>query len=87
VLVYLINYLSVTVNLIFCRFLQFGKGQAWNISRIEGTFVESMKLLKPDVACLSHTALTRLIELGTETIDEVEWSTVFLETRRKNWKL
>jgi len=60
------------------RFLQFGKGQAWNISRIEGTFVKAMDLLKPDVACLSHTALTRLIELGTETIDEVEWSTVTL---------
>lgn len=38
--------------------------------------MESLNLLKPDEACLSHTALTRLIELGTETIDEVEWSTV-----------
>ena len=40
-----------------------------------------MSLLKPDEACLSHTALSRLIELGTETIDEVEWSTVQNELR------
>jgi len=60
----------------FSRFLQFGKGQAWNISRIEGTFTQAMDLLKPDEACLSHTALARLIELGTLSIDEVEWSAV-----------
>ncbi|CAG7834569.1 unnamed protein product [Allacma fusca] len=64
------------------RFLLFGKGQQWNISRIEGTFVEAMILMKPDEACLSHTALSRLIELGTETIDEVEWSTMFVDFLR-----
>lgn len=38
--------------------------------------MEALNLLKPDEACVSHTALSRLIELGTVTIDEVEWSTV-----------
>lgn len=37
----------------------------------ESTFTEGLKLLKPDDACLSYSCLTRLIELGTETFDEV----------------
>lgn len=68
--------LNIYENIWTCRFLQFGKGQAWNISRIEDTFLESMTLLRPDMACRTHTALERLIDLGTETIDDVEWSTV-----------
>lgn len=59
----------------------FGKGQTWNISRIENTFLEGISLLKPDEACLSHVALCRLLELGTMTIDEVEWSTVQLTVK------
>lgn len=62
--------------LLIFRFLLFGKGQTWNIPRIEETFMKALTLLKPDEACLSHAAISRLIELGTETIDEVEWSTV-----------
>lgn len=45
--------------------------------------MEAMNLLKPDEACISHTALSRLIELGTETIDEVEWSTVAKQNLEK----
>jgi hypothetical protein len=40
--------------------------------------MQAMTLLKPDEACLSHTALARLVELGTLSIDEVEWSTVMI---------
>ncbi len=64
------------MHILDSRFLLFGKGQTWNISRIENTFLEGILLLKPDEACLCHIALSRLIELGTVAIDEVEWSTV-----------
>jgi len=71
-----LSYLNI--DLLNFRFLLFGKGQTWNISRIENTFLEGILLLKPDEACLCHVALSRLIELGAHAIDEVEWSTVQL---------